>query len=527
MATYLIRAVDPELINQRHSAFLRIGMQMYTPYDFEPDAVVEGTVTSGWVTLDNKKFYLIRPHNDGFVVKKIYKQNPDEPDHVLREWGDYNEFNLWTRADQNLDRWLDDQITNRLINTLTHSLIVHRLRAFLPRRSEQFFGKISLYQSQERRDQDRLTAVRPARAFGMMFPELEHKDLINLTDLYLQEFAPREFTVYTSKDADKFKFAYSHEQSNTENIDTTPSRKSIASSCMRYDFDGLPNHPAEAYASGDFTIVYATDQNNRVAGRCVVYDDQHKGPQAGPIYGVSEQALDLIQDHLHGLNAALYEDSCWVGARLQRIEYGNGFIAPYLDLTPQRLTDNGTYLVVDYHGQIDASQYNGVLGGYHTECCSCGEGLTEDEYWYSEHTGEHYCESCYYNDHVYCDYYQETVHIDEITVCYRVDRFGNHESVQVANQVVWSGDVFILCNDDEHWHMDDVAYCECEDTYISPDSIDQYFTSDWDGQLYPNEVMCTLTDGDVVSKYELDSDQGIWQKNSKNEWEQVQEEMEV
>ena len=99
--------------------------------------------------------------------------------------------------------------------------------------------------------------------------------------------------------------------------------------------------------------------------------------------------------------------------------------------------------------------------------------------------------------------------------------------MQVANQVVWSGDVFILCNDDEHWHVDDVVYCECEDTYISPDSIDQYFTSDWDGQLYPNEVMCTLTDGDVVSEYELDSHQGIWQKNSKNEWEQVQEEMEV
>lgn len=527
MATYIIRPVDTTLINQRHSAFLRNGMEMFTAYNFEPDAIASSTLLAGWIHLNNNKYYLVSPHNDGFVVKKVYKENPDEPDHVLRAWGDYNEFNLWHRFDERLDKWLDEQVYEKLHNILNKTHIVYRLRAFSPRRSEQFFGKIALYQSQERRDQDRLTAVKPARAFSMMFPELEHKDIIQMTDLYLQEFAPREFTIHTSKDADKFKFAYSGVQCNTENIDTSPSRKSIACSCMRYDFDSLPNHPAEAYASGDFTIVYATDQNNHVAGRCVVYDNPDQGPQAGPIYGVSEQALDLIQDHLYGLNATLFDSASWVGARLQRIEYDGGFIAPYLDLTPQRLSDTGTHLVVSHYGDIDASQYNGVLGGHHTQCCNCNEGLSEDEYWYSEYTNEHYCESCFYDEHVYCEYYEDTVHQDETTVCYRVDGRGNHQSIQVANQVVWGGDVFVLCSDDEHWYIDDVTYCSYNDSYISPDDIKNYFTSDWDGELYPNSVRCVTTDGDEVAEDELENDSGIWQRNSNGDWEQVQEEMEL
>jgi hypothetical protein len=196
-------------------------------------------------------------------------------------------------------------------------------------------------------------------------------------------------------------------------------------------------------------------------------------------------------------------------------------------LTPQSLDDMGDHLVVASRGEIDASQYNGILGGHHTSCSQCNENLSEDEYWYSEHTGEHYCESCYYDEHVFCDYWQETVHQDQTIVCWRVGYGGQHESVQVYEGIVHDGDVFIMCTDGEYWHTDDVVYCEYEDNSISPDNIDDYFTSDWDGELYPNDQICNLTDGDVVSKYELDSHPGIWQKNDDDEWEEVQEELEL
>ena len=295
---------------------------------------------------------------------------------------------------------------------------------------------------------------------------------------------------------------------------------------MRYDFDNLPMHPAEAYASGDFTIVYALDQNDLVAGRCVVYT-ANQPPQAGPIYGVSEQAIDCIQERLELMGTDMMHNASWKGAKLRRVEYDGGFIGPYLDLTPQSLDDMGDHLVVASRGEIDASQYNGVLGNHHTTCCQCSERLSEDEYWYSEHTSEHYCESCYYDEHVYCDYWQETVHQDQTYTCWRVGYGGQHESVQVYEGIIHDGGTFIMCSDHEYWHEDDVMYCEYEDEHISPDSIDEYFTSDWDGELYPNEIMCTLTDGDVVAKIELDEHTGIWQKNDDGEWEEVQEELEI
>lgn len=57
----------------------------------------------------------------------------------------------------------------------------------------------------------------------------------------------------------------SHEQSHNENIYTTWFRKHQAHCCMRCEFDHLRMHPAEAYAFGDFEVIYATDAQGRIA----------------------------------------------------------------------------------------------------------------------------------------------------------------------------------------------------------------------------------------------------------------------
>jgi hypothetical protein len=532
MSDYVILAVNPELV-PRIATAIGCEIQMYKPYTFEVDdqaLIIEGAPYCGHIVIGDNKHYIAHPTRNGFVVKRVYTKDPDEPDPVLREWGKWQHLSLWNMDDKRLQNWLREQlalIDPRFNDRLYSSIKTkHRVRCFGPRRSEKFYPKISLWQSLEHRDEDRLTAMKPARAFALMFPELEHKQLIMLNDAYLKEFAPRDFTVHTSKEAADFRRAYAGEQSPNENIDTTCRRKHLASSCMRYDFEHLPNHPAEAYASGDFLLVYATDQNGKIAGRCVVYDDK-RNLYSGPVYGVSEQAIDCIEDKLTELSVAVGSDGDWVGAKLKRMEYDGGFIGPYLDLTPQTLTDNGSHLVVDYRGEVDASQYQGILGGHHTHCCNCEDGLSEDEYYYSEHTGEHYCESCYYNDHVYCDYYEESVHVDVTTVCYRIGYHGQRESVQVFDGILQDGDLFIQCTDDEYWHVDDITYCEYSDVWVSPDEMDGYFHSDWDGELYPKLLLCTTVDGETVSKYELDIDSGIWQKNEKDQWEQVQEELSV
>jgi len=530
MSNYTIRAVDADLIALRAAEF-HDKVTMYQPYNFEPTSFddAEGLhPQAGYVTIGHDQHYIVRPADCGFIVKKVYVEDENESDPVLRAWGVWSHLSMWDMADRRFQLWLEKKFINLLVGSQDPNTckIRYRLCAFGPRRSEKFHPKISVWQSLENRDNDRVTAMKPARAFSLMFPELDHKAIIQLNDEYLQEFAPRDFTIHVSKEADDFKRAYAGEQSPNENIDTTPFRKHLAHSCMRYDFDNLPMHPAEAYASGDFTIVYALDQNDLVAGRCVVYTAQ-KPPYAGPVYGVSEQAIDCIEERLKFMGAHTGHDASWIGAKLRRVEYDNGFIGPYLDLTPQSLLDMDSHLEVSRMGEIDASQYNGVLGNHHTTCCQCSERLSEDEYWYSEHTSEHYCESCYYDEHVYCDYYGETVHQDQTITCWRVGYGGQHETVQVYEGIIHDGDTFIMCTDREFWHEDDVVYCEYEDVFISPDNIDEYFTSDWDGELYPNEVMCTLTDGDVVAKIELDEHTGIWQKNDDDEWEEVQEELEL
>ena len=530
MSNYTIRAVDADLIALRAAAF-NDKVTMYFPYKFEPTSFddAEGVhPAAGYVTIGDNQHYIVRPDECGFVVKKIYVEDENETDPVLRAWGVWAHLSMWDMADRRFQQWLERKFIHLLSGSHDHNTckIRYRLCVFGPRRSEKFHPKISVWQSLEHRDTDRVTAMKPARAFALMFPELDHKSIIQLNDEYLQEFAPRDFTIHVSKEAKHFKDAYAGEQSPNENIDTTPFRKHLAHSCMRYDFDHLPMHPAEAYASGDFTIVYALDQNDLVAGRCVVYTN-NVPPQAGPVYGVSEQALDCIQERLEAMGACTGHDASWVGAHLKRVEYDGGFIGPYLDLTPQSLDDMGDYLVVASRGEIDASQYQGILGGHHTSCCQCNENLSEDEYWYSEYTSEHYCESCYYDEHVYCDYWQETVHQDQTIVCYRLAYGGQRESVQVYEHIVHNDDIFVMCTDDEYWHTDDVVYCECDDTWISPDDIDDYFTSDWCGELYPNDQMCNLVNGETVSKIELDEDGNIWQKNKDDEWEPVQEELEL
>jgi hypothetical protein len=345
MSTYTIRAVDADLVALRAAEF-HDKVTMYQPYNFEPThfADPEGVhPTAGYVTIGHSQHYIVRPAECGFVVKKVYVEDENETDPVLRQWGTYAHLNMWEMADHRLHKWLEKQILN-LLGSENHTTckIRYRLTAFGPRRSEKFHPKISVWQSLENRDSDRVTAMKPARALALMFPELDHKTIIQLNDQYLQEFAPREFTVHVSKEADDFRRAYAGEQSPNENIDTTPFRKHLAHSCMRYDFDNLPMHPAEAYASGDFTIVYALDQNNLVAGRCVVYTQDHIIPQvphAGPVYGVSEQAIDCIEEQLAKMGARTGHDASWIGAKLRRVEYDGGYIGPYLDLTPQSLAD--------------------------------------------------------------------------------------------------------------------------------------------------------------------------------------------
>ena len=84
--------------------------------------------------------------------------------------------------------------------------------------------------------------------------------------------------------------------------------------------------------------------------------------------------------------------------------------------------------------------------------------------------------------------------------------------------------MFVRCTDRKYWHIDDVQYCEDEDEWISPESTDDYFRSDWDGELYHNKYLCTTVDGESVTYQEMKDSGEQWKSNSQGEWYKEEEE---
>jgi len=179
-------------------------------------------------------------------------------------------------------------------------------------------------------------AMRIGRALRRMFPVLTDSEVDKMVDEVKAKLLAKDFTLKTGQDAASFRKAYSYEQADYENVDTSWSKKHMANSCMRYPFDSLPKHPAEAYASGEFTILWLETPSGQIAGRCVVWT-KPEIPQAAPIYCVSEAAYEMLNDQLYLMGARRADSASWTGACLVADPYDGGWLAPYLDLEPRAL----------------------------------------------------------------------------------------------------------------------------------------------------------------------------------------------
>jgi len=538
MTKYWIMPNDMDKVTA-YNAHLASQLELYKNYDVShPEINVHHDntkeLTGGVIYVGEFRYLVSHPSEVGFVVKRDWSAS-DEIDPVLKAWGNYDEVDMFRDRDSTLVRWFDKayiQVTGGPFNATSEIKGVLRTRCFAPRRSKRYAPKITMYQSaRDRFERDREVAMKPARAFSMMFPELEHKQIIELTDKYLERFAKRKLFLKEGTDAADFVKAYSWTQAPTDNINTTYQRKSSASSCMRYDFDNLPVHPVSVYASGDFKMLWSEDADGKIASRCVVRvmpDGIYRG---GPIYGVSEQAIDLLEHHISANGGEYGCDGAWVGARLVRKPVDDdedSFYAPYLDPEPRRLHDDGEYLVISSDGEIDANGYQGTLGVYECQCDNCGCGLSEDDYYFSEYTECRYCSDCYYEEHFYCDYADADYHLDQ---SYVVNVPCNNRSgyceERVSDWAVEYGDQFMLCEDDnEYWHIDLAYYCEDEDRYISQSGIDKghYFISDWDSEVYAADQKAITHVGDTISigeaesdELELDETDNIWKRKEEND----------
>ena len=538
MAKYWLMPNDMDKVTA-YNAHLANQLELYKDYDLDkPEIHIayndSRTLMGGDLWINDMKFVVSQPQDNGFIVKRDWSVS-DELDPVLKAWGNYEDVNMWSsNRDDTLFTWFDKAflaVSGDFCIDKPEIKCKMRMRCFSPRRSKRFAPKITMYQSaRDRFERDREVAMKPARAFAIMFPELDHKQIIQLTDQYLERFAKRELFIREGSDAKDFVKAYSWKQAPTDNINTTYQRKSSASSCMRYSFDNLPVHPVTAYASGDFNMLWTEDKDGKIASRCVVRVMEDGAYRGGPIYGVSEQAIDILEHHINCTGGEYGSDGAWEGARLLRqpVEDGDeGFYAPYLDPEPRRLTDNGEYLVIQDGGEIDANSYQGILGGESCRCSACNGGMSEDDSYYSEYCDAVFCNDCYYEEHFYCEYADGDYHIDQsYTVYVPCSWKPGYTEERVSDYAVEYGDQFVFCdNDDEHWHIDLAYYCEHEDCYISQRGIDAgtYFISDWDFECYPDDQKATLENGDTVSIGEAEGEDLQYDDKTDNIWKEKEE----
>jgi hypothetical protein len=190
MAKYWIMPHDMDKITA-YNAHLASQLELYKNYDVSnPEINVHYDNTKelrgAVIYIGGFRYLVSYPQENGFVVKRDWSA-PDEIDPVLKAWGNYDEVDMFRSRDDTFIAWFDRAYVR--VTGQGHKAEVKctlRLRCFAPRRSKRFAPKITMYQSaRDRFERDREVAMKPARAFSMMFPELEHKQVIELTDMHL------------------------------------------------------------------------------------------------------------------------------------------------------------------------------------------------------------------------------------------------------------------------------------------------------------------------------------------------------
>ena len=347
------------------------------------------------------------------------------------------------------------------------------------------------------------TPMRIGRALRRMFPVLTDVEVDTLVDRIKDDLFAKEWTVKRGREAEDFRHAYAHTRAPDQNLATTVAKKMLCTSCMRYEFEHLPNHPAEAYASGEFEIIWLEDRQGRIGGRCVVWMEPET-PQPGPIYAVAEEAYDLIHAALPE-NCGDFYDSDWSGALLKSIPYDGGYVAPYIDTRTKWLTDaSPNYLQIDSRGEIDGNCYTGILGqDERPECVACGDRVHGDDVYHNDN-GETYCSYCYGETYIHCEHCHEEGFREDSSTVYMANRYSRHyaetwcehctsnNAIEVTNGDVWQlDDTFELADTDDR-----VSIVQLEDG--------EYFLCDWNEVAYEMTELCNLGEGLSVSREALD-----------------------
>lgn len=180
---------------------------------------------------------------------------------------------------------------------------------------------------------DKRVPMTPGKAFRKIFNNFHDMGIESLVDLYKLEFGPEEIKFQRSRDPDAFSYVYRLAKSTRRsNFPTTIWDKSLSNSCMQKKFNYLKHHPAYAYGSGDFEILWGENTKGQLCCRTIILTKENA---YFPKYATSQQALKEINQQL---GVAVRVDTVKEGEAAFLMEnpkddwpYNSAFLLPYLD----------------------------------------------------------------------------------------------------------------------------------------------------------------------------------------------------
>lgn len=360
----------------------------------------------------------------------------------------------------------------------------------------------------------RRTTGKPGKLLSKLLPGATDKEKESFAVWWKETvILPREgLTVKETTDGKKIGEVYTGTMARSSDPSLSARGwKSLSASCMRYNFDELPQHPATVYGSGDFRLYWVENSEGHIAARVIVAIRNGRFVP-GPIYCNSNAAGGILEGHIKqesekprdGESVAL--DS-WINCRLSRIEHNGGFIAPYLD-EYQSAMDTGSFIKLcnGSKAEVELSSTQGVvyIGCAHL-CFSCDTRLCEDDM-FSSSDGESYCGCCYSERYTYCDTCHEETEQNDME---RVLNCRGHIIASCCSHCLGAGNFENGAYEiGGYWYESDsvVFDVDCNPHVIDSDT---YFVSDLTGDIHSIEDQHTLPNGDTCTMEEA-VDTGNW-----------------
>lgn len=367
-----------------------------------------------------------------------------------------------------------------------------RFYLFSPIISVKSPGSISLYQNLDKRNRDLHTPMKPGKAFRKMFPEANDREVEKFVDLFRERCPVQELTVHEGLERKDFKHMYTHDICGTENIRTTGSRKSLACSCMRYDFGSV--HPSEAYASGDFVAFWTEDKDGKIGSRCVA---SKADMTWGPVYGTTEYSVTMLEEHMEklGYKSGYDGEESWGKGKMLAIPYEGDdcYVFPYVDFGYVPKEEDGGYLIIGVSDDCLPTEGFCYLGGGSSRyyCEDCSNNLHEESVYHDSH-GYCYCEECYYDRYSRCDHCGEETPREDLVEAVRGTRWGNF-SDQVCEYCAENHYVFVESHEG-YYSAGLCIFLEDSNEHVLKSDSDLWFQSDITGEYYSASSLVEGTD---------------------------------